>query len=89
MSSTVVLLEPEGLASGDITGEGIVDIDDLVRMADDWLQSGSLADIYPAPPDGDDIVNLQDFAVLAENWLAFYSGGQFGGGLALRPILSR
>ncbi len=69
MSSTVVLLEPEGLASGDITGEGVVDIDDLARMADDWLESGSLADIYPAPPYGDDIVNFQDFAVLAENWL--------------------
>jgi len=69
MSSTVVLLEPEGLASGDITGEGVVDIDDLARMADDWLQSGSLADIYPAPPYGDDIVNFQDFAILAENWL--------------------
>jgi len=70
MSSTVVLLEPVGLASGDITGEGVVDIDDLVRMADDWLGSGSLADIYPAPPYGDDIVNFQDFAVLADNWLA-------------------
>jgi len=70
MSSTVVLLEPEGLASGDITGDGIVDTDDLARMADDWLQSGSLADIYPPPPFGDDIVNFQDFAVLAENWLA-------------------
>ena len=70
MSSTVVLLEPVGLARGDITGEGIVDIDDLMRMADDWLQSGSLADIYPPPPYGDDVVNFQDFAVLAENWLA-------------------
>ncbi len=70
MSSTVVLLEPVGLASGDITGEGIVDIDDVARMADDWLGSGSLADIYPAPPYGDDIVNFQDFTILAENWLA-------------------
>jgi len=69
MSSTVVLLEPEGLASGDLTGEGIVDIDDLARMADDWLQGGSLADIYPPPPYGDDIVNFKDFAVLADNWL--------------------
>jgi len=69
MSSTVVLLEPEGLASGDITGEGRVDIDDLMRMADDWLQSGSLADIYPPPPFGDDILNFKDFAVLAENVL--------------------
>lgn len=34
------------------------------------LQSDSLADIYPPPPFGDDIVNFLDFAVLAENWLA-------------------
>jgi len=32
-------------------------------------QSSSLADIYPPPPDGDDIVNFQDFVVLAENRL--------------------
>jgi hypothetical protein len=59
----------ESLASGDITGEGVVDIDDLVRMAEDWLKSGSLADIYPPPPYGDDIVDFQDFAALADNWL--------------------
>ena len=32
--------------------------------------SVGLADIYPPPPDGDDIVNFQDFAVLAEHWLS-------------------
>jgi len=69
-SSTFVQLEPEGLALGDISGDGMVGIADLVRLAKDWLQSDSLADIYPPPPDGDDIVNFQDFAVLAENWLA-------------------
>jgi hypothetical protein len=68
MSSTVVLLETEGLARGDITGEGIVDTDDLKQMAEDWLQSGSLADIYP-PPYGDGVVDFKDLAVLAENWL--------------------
>lgn len=67
-STSVILFDP--IVLGDITGEGMVDIDDLARMADDWLGSGSLADIYPAPPYGDDIVNFQDFAVLAENWLA-------------------
>jgi len=70
MSSTVVLLELEGLALGDISGDGMVGIADLVRLVEDWLQSGSIADIYPPPPNGDDIVNFKDFAVLAENWLA-------------------
>ena len=64
-SSTIVLG-----SESDITGEGAVNMDDLLIMARDWLQSGSIADIYPPPPNGDDIVNLKDFAVLAENWLS-------------------
>ncbi len=55
--------------AGDVTGEGIYDTEDLIIMARDWLQSGSIADIYPPPPDGDDIVNLLDFAVLALHWM--------------------
>ncbi|MBA7699917.1 hypothetical protein ES703_108623 [subsurface metagenome] len=70
ISISIVLLESESLAIGDITGEGAVNMDDLLIMARDWLQSGSIADIYPPPPNGDDIVNLKDFAVLAENWLS-------------------
>jgi len=59
----------ECLAIGDINGDGAVNMDDLLIMARDWLQADSIADIYPLPPDGDNIVNFQDFAKLAENWL--------------------
>ena len=69
MSSSTVLLEPEGLVSGDITGEGIVDFEDLAELADQWLQPPGTpsADIAPLPVDG--IVNFLDFAKLAENWM--------------------
>jgi len=53
---------------GDVTGEGIVDIDDLIQLSNDWLQNNSIADIAPTP-DGDGVVNLQDFAILAQHWL--------------------
>jgi hypothetical protein len=59
----------DSLAIGDLTGEGIVDVEDLLIMARDWLESDSIADIAPPPPDGDGIVNLLDFALLAEHWL--------------------
>ncbi len=54
---------------GDLTSEGAIDGDDLIIMSADWLQADSIADIYPPPPDGDNIVNLLDFAVLALHWL--------------------
>ncbi len=55
------------LANGDLTGEGATDIEDLLIMAGDWLQSNSIADI--APDSLDNFVNLLDFAILAEHWL--------------------
>ncbi len=51
---------------GDLNGDGVVDLDDLVIMKGEWLTSGPTADIEP--PGGDGIVDFKDFAVLAENW---------------------
>jgi hypothetical protein len=51
---------------GDLNGDGVVDLDDLVIMKGEWLTSGTTADIEP--PGGDGIVDFKDFAVLAENW---------------------
>ena len=66
-SSTIVL----GLVS-DITGEGDVDFDDLVRLTDKWLWTGTPGgideDIAPLTY-GDGIVNFKDFAILAGQWL--------------------
>ena len=55
---------------GDITGNGIVDFEDLDILVGQWLQSPGTpsADIAPLP-NGDGIVNFLDFALLANNWL--------------------
>ena len=64
-----------GADKGDLTGDSLVDIDDLSVMADDWLKSDSVADIAPingsnsvCVSDGDGIVNMKDLALLSENW---------------------
>jgi subtilisin family serine protease len=52
---------------GDITGDGSVNVSDLVQFALDWLSTG------PAPLladfNNDGIVDMQDFAILEGNWL--------------------
>jgi hypothetical protein len=55
--------------AGDVTGNGIVDFEDLEILADQWLQppGNPSADIAPSPVDG--IVNFLDFVVMAEHWL--------------------
>jgi hypothetical protein len=62
-------LPPITLA-GDITGDGTVDFEDLIIMAEQWLSppGNPSADIAPQP-NGDGVVNFLDFAELAENWL--------------------
>ena len=57
---------------GDITGEGDVNMADLMRLAEKWLWTGTpgSADEDIAPhPDGDGIVNFLDFAIMTENWM--------------------
>lgn len=54
----------------DITGDGVMDLDDLLILTGQWLQTPvgtQSADIAPAS--ADEIVNFLDFAVLAEHWL--------------------
>lgn len=50
----------------DITGDGLVDLEDLLIFIENWLTDNEWADIYPA--EGDGIVDLGDFAVLASEW---------------------
>lgn len=52
----------------DLNLDTMVDFNDLLILAAEWLQSGDnlLADIYPA--DGDGLVNLSDFAEFAKYW---------------------
>jgi hypothetical protein len=70
MSSSVLALEPQDVGITDITGDGIVDFEDLAILAGQWLREPGIpsADIAP-PPDGDGMVDFQDFAELANHWL--------------------
>ncbi len=54
----------------DISGNGVVDIDDLRILSSYWLQGSSIADIAPVPVDG--TVDFLDFSVIAEYWLDSY-----------------
>ena len=59
-------------AAGDIVVDGIVNIADLVQMADSWLATDSSRrnDYYErADVNRDGAVNLLDFSWLASNWL--------------------
>jgi hypothetical protein len=50
---------------GDISGDCVVDITDLLLMGQQWLDSGPI----PADLDGQgDEVNYDDFAILAADW---------------------
>jgi len=60
-----------GCPEGDISGDCVVDISDMLIFAEQWLNNpgcvghpDDCADIV-----GDDGVNLSDFAVVAGNWL--------------------
>jgi hypothetical protein len=50
---------------GDLSGDRVVDLEDLLRFTEQWLDPpGGSADLV-----GNDGVNMADFAVLANNWL--------------------
>ena len=53
----------------DFNHDGIVDIEDLMLLVNDWLQTNSVfvGDIAPSP-NGDGTVNFTDFALFAQNW---------------------
>ncbi len=60
IDGTIILIKP----SGDTTGDGQVNIDDLTKVTTNWLQKEPVCDLNI-----DDIINLEDFSILAENWL--------------------
>ena len=51
----------------DLNGDGIVDIDDLVILIENWGQASSQCDIGPMPW-GDGVVDAQDLEVLMSYW---------------------
>jgi hypothetical protein len=61
------------LTEGNPNGDGIVDIDDILVIANNWLRddcegAGSCGGVDMAPPGGDGTVNYLDFAVVSFNW---------------------
>ncbi len=74
---------PEHRPTGDITGDCVVDSEDLMIMALDWLLTDystdnnepiyhpllSPANIYDKEQKGAKIVNFRDYAILADEWL--------------------
>ncbi|UCD48587.1 MAG: hypothetical protein JSW27_13755 [Phycisphaerales bacterium] len=58
--------------AGDLVVDGIVNIEDLVRMADSWLVADSARQndyCERADANRDGVVNMLDFSLLASNWL--------------------
>ncbi len=64
--SSSVILE-QITATGDLTGEGEVDFEDLAKLAGQWLRVGPPGGV-PEDITEDGIVNLADFAELAGKW---------------------
>jgi formylglycine-generating enzyme required for sulfatase activity len=62
-----VALAVKRLLKADITGDGLVDLEDLLVLCEHWLTDNEVADIYPYPQ-GDGIVDLGDFSALASEW---------------------
>lgn len=63
----------------DANQDGVVDIQDLTRLANHWLQPDLFAD-----SNGDAIVDIQDLTAVANHWLTTLSVGG-GGAAALLP----
>jgi hypothetical protein len=54
---------------GDVTGDGVVNIDDLLEVINTWglCTPSCPADVSP-PPDGDGLVNIDDLLFVINNW---------------------
>lgn len=50
--------------TGDVTGDSVVDIQDITKIANNWLQPAPGADA-----NGDGVVDIQDITLVANNWL--------------------
>ena len=55
------------VASPDFNGDGIVDIQDLLRLIESWGKNDPLCDIAP-PPFGDGMINAMDLELLMGDW---------------------
>ena len=54
--------------AADITDDGVVDIEDLIEMAENWLEIAPELNIADGVNDEIGILNLVDFSILASEW---------------------
>jgi len=59
-----VAIDMYAVLNGDVNGDQVVDIQDITKIANNWLQTGSTGDA-----NGDGIVDIQDITFVANNWL--------------------
>lgn len=64
--------------TADVTGDGVVDIQDVTKMANNWLQPGPVGDA-----NGDGVVDIQDVTLAANHWLA----GSPGQGASIQTLV--
>jgi hypothetical protein len=57
-----------GSANGDLSGNGVIDLADLIIFADYWLDEGCIAPVCEADIDEAGNVTMTDFAQLAAKW---------------------
>ena len=60
----VLAWEYGGERGGDVTGDGFVDMGDVILLAEQWLGTGGEPSGDVAPEGGDGVVNFVDFAVV-------------------------
>jgi hypothetical protein len=60
----------ESFAPGDIDGNGIVDVDDLLHVIDAWglCRTGVACPADMAPTEGNGLVDIDDLLVVIDNW---------------------
>ena len=59
---------------GDVSGDCIVNLNDLLLLAEDWLENPGCSGSGCSDITGDNFVNVADFAILSKN--AIYILGQ-------------
>ncbi len=67
--TTISAIVPAAMTlKGDINKDGVVDMEDLLILARQWLSVPATPSADIAPESGDEIVNFLDFSVLAEDF---------------------
>jgi hypothetical protein len=83
---TVNLVSKANLVQGDTNFDGVVDIQDITQMANNWLQHNA-QHLGNGDANGDGVVDIQDITMAANHWLQISPplGGGGGGSITAVP----